>query len=124
MSKQVMTLSECVEAMRAAGIPCSMRSVSDSLADGVYPFGRIKSVGKTGYRSFEIFRSDFERWLAGEGRTNIPRETARPVVRTDRRRIAEENWREANRRLLQCQSEAYLALVELLEANGLFCGSA
>lgn len=124
MSRPVMTLGECVEAMRDAGIRCSARSVGDGLSDGSYPFGRIKSVGKTGYRSFEIFRSDFERWLAGEGRTNIPRETARPVVRTDRRRIAEENWREANRRLLQCQSEAYLALVELLEANGIFCGGA
>lgn len=121
MSSPVMTLSECVEAMREAGIPCSARSVSDSLADGAYPFGRIKSVGKTGYRSFEIFRSDFERWLSGEDHSA---RTTPASVRTDRRRIAEENWREANRRLLQCQSEAYLALVELLEANGLFNGGA
>lgn len=121
MSRPVMTLNECVEAMREAGIRCSARSVSDGLADGSYPFGRIKSVGKTGYRSFEIFASDFERWLSGEDHSV---RASQPAVRTDRRRIAEENWREANRRLLQCQSEAYLALVELLEANGIFCGGA
>lgn len=63
MSRPIITLHECVTAMRSVGIPCSMRTVGDGIEEGVYPFGRIKSVGKTGYRSFEIWRVDFERWL-------------------------------------------------------------
>lgn len=62
--KPTMTLHECANAMRAAGIACSPRGIADSIQDGIYPFGRIKSIGEGGNRRFEIWRVDFERWLS------------------------------------------------------------
>lgn len=59
-----MTLRECVEAMRDLGIRCSPTLVGDAIERGVYPFGRVKAVGKTGKRAFEIWRVDFEDWIA------------------------------------------------------------
>lgn len=63
MKRPIMTLKECVSEMRDAGIPCSERSIADSIELGIYQFGRVKHVGKTGRRTIEIWRVDFERWL-------------------------------------------------------------
>ncbi len=63
MQKLTMTLMEVYYEMRDAGISCSPTSISAGIACGAYPFGRIKSVGKTGRRNIEIFRVDFEAWL-------------------------------------------------------------
>lgn len=73
MAKSVtMTLRDVYYEMRAAGIRCSVKVISDSIACGAYPFGRIVNVGDTGRRSVQIFRVDFEAWL----KTRIPQETA------------------------------------------------
>lgn len=72
MAKSVtMTLRDVYYEMRAAGIRCSMKVISDGIACGAYPFGRITNVGETGRRSVQIFRVDFEAWLE----TKVPKKT-------------------------------------------------
>ncbi len=62
--KPTMTLQEVACAMRNAGIHCSAAGVAEAIEKGIYPFGRVKKVSdRTGYRSFEIFTVDFQRWL-------------------------------------------------------------
>lgn len=61
--KPVMTLKECAEELRRLGVRTSETAIADALEAGIYPFGRLKSLGKTGRRTFEIWRVDFERWL-------------------------------------------------------------
>lgn len=63
MPTPTMTLKECAVAMRERNIPCTETGIADAIELGIYPFGRIKHVGKTGRRSIEIWRVDFERWL-------------------------------------------------------------
>lgn len=72
MPKQrlTMTLMEVYYAMRNAGIPCHPMKISDGIASGAYPFGRVVCVGETGRRTLEIFRVDFDAWL----QTRIPKE--------------------------------------------------
>lgn len=64
MPTPTMTLKECAAAMRERNVPCTETGIANAIEDGAYPFGRIKHVGKTGRRSIEIWRVDFERWLA------------------------------------------------------------
>ena len=61
-----MTLRDVYLEMREAGIRCSMKVISDGIATGAYPFGRVVNVGETGRRTVEIFRVDFESWLASK----------------------------------------------------------
>lgn len=63
MKSPTMTLNECATEMRNHGIRCSEMDVADAIEHGIYPFGRVKRVGNTGRRTFEIWRVDFERWL-------------------------------------------------------------
>lgn len=71
-----MTLMDVYHAMREAGIPCTPKRISDGIACGAYPFGRVVFTGETGRRTLEIFRVDFEDWLE----TRIPKERAKPVL--------------------------------------------
>lgn len=66
-----MTVTELYYAMREVGIPCSPRSISDGIASGAYPFGRIVCVGEGGRRRIEVFKVDFLAWL----RTRIPNDS-------------------------------------------------
>lgn len=66
MARLTMTLQDVYSAMRDAGIPCSFRSISAGITCGAYPFGRVVAVGETGRKTFEIFRVDFEAWLASK----------------------------------------------------------
>lgn len=59
-----MTIRDVYYAMRDAGIRCSMKVISDGIATGAYPFGRVVNTGETGRRTVQIFRVDFENWLA------------------------------------------------------------
>ena len=69
MSKSItMSLRDVYYEMRKAGIRCSMKVISDGIATGAYPFGRVVNTGETGRRTLEIFRVDFESWL----QTKIP----------------------------------------------------
>lgn len=61
---QTMTLNEVAAAMRAAGFKTTETTIADAIACGRYPFGVCLSKGATGRRRFEIFRVDFEQWLA------------------------------------------------------------
>ena len=61
-----MSLRDVYTEMRSAGIRCSMKVISDGIATGAYPFGRVVNVGETGRRTLEIFRVDFESWLASK----------------------------------------------------------
>lgn len=63
MAKLTMTLREVLLAMRAAGIPVTEKIISDGIASGAYPFGRVVSTGETGRRTLHIFRVDFDAWL-------------------------------------------------------------
>lgn len=63
MEKLTMTINDVLKEMRKAGIPCSERSVSNGIAMGAYPFGRVSNIGPTGRRTLEIFRVDFYAWL-------------------------------------------------------------
>ena len=64
MAKSItMTLREVYYEMRDAGIRCSMKVISDGIATGAYPFGRVVNTGETGRRTVQIFRVDFESWL-------------------------------------------------------------
>lgn len=58
-----MTLRDVYYEMREAGIRCSMKVISDGIATGAYPFGRVVNEGETGRRTLQIFRVDFEAWL-------------------------------------------------------------
>ena len=71
-----MTLMDVYHAMREAGIPCSPKRISDGIACGAYPFGRVVVTGETGRRTLEIFRVDFNNWLD----TRIPKEKTKPAL--------------------------------------------
>lgn len=71
-----MTLMEVYQAMREAGIPNTPKRISDGIACGAYPFGRVVVTGETGRRTLEIFRVDFYAWLE----TKIPQEKAATVL--------------------------------------------
>lgn len=63
MSRPIMTLAECTEEMRAKGFRTSPARIRNGLESGLYPFGRIISVGATGRKATEIYRVKFEAWL-------------------------------------------------------------
>ena len=65
-----MTVREVYYAMREAGIRCNPTMISAGIASGAYPFGRVVNTGETGRRTLEIYRVDFEDWLASK----MPRE--------------------------------------------------
>lgn len=67
-----MTLAQVCDELRKRGIPCSNKTVGDNIANGVYPFGRLSSVGPGGGRRFEIWRKEFNRWLAEQCRADDP----------------------------------------------------
>lgn len=58
------TVASLAAAMRAAGFKTTETTIADAIACGRYPFGVCLSKGATGRRRFEIFRVDFEQWLA------------------------------------------------------------
>lgn len=60
--KPRMTLAEVLGEMRERGMPIGQGALSDGIENGVFPFGRVMSTGKTGRRQFLILRKDFEAW--------------------------------------------------------------
>lgn len=69
--KPRMTVNDVLTEMRKRGMPIGQGTLSDGIADGTFPFGKVISTGKAGRRNFLILRADFERWaktyLEGEG---------------------------------------------------------
>lgn len=76
MQKLTMTLMEVYEAMRSAGIRCSPKMISAGIASGAYPFGRVVSIGDSGRRRIEIYRTDFTAWLQSKTPTEQMEESA------------------------------------------------
>ena len=77
MPKLTMTVREVYYAMREAGIRSSPERISAGIASGAYPFGKVINTGETGRRTLEIYRVDFEAWLA----TKIPQQGPKPSGR-------------------------------------------
>lgn len=85
MQKPTMTLSEVVNDLRSVGMKIKENTLSDGIASGVYSFGKILHTGKTGRRSIQILRVDYERWktevLFGNGADpSIPAPAPTPQV--------------------------------------------
>lgn len=79
MTKVTMTVREVLIEMRKVGISCSERSVSNGIAMGAYPFGRVSNVGPTGRRTLEIFRVDFFAWLESKSQPTSVNTCAPPL---------------------------------------------
>lgn len=58
-----MTVAEVAGEMREAGFHVSNKAIVDRIASGLYPFGRIIGVGRSGRRTVHVLRVDFQRWL-------------------------------------------------------------
>lgn len=63
MNCLTMTLKECNQALREIGVNISQKALSDGIAQGVFPFGHVVSVGASGRRTITIFKKDFHDWV-------------------------------------------------------------
>jgi len=86
MAKQklTMTILDVYHAMREAGISTSPTRISAGIASGAYPFGKVVATGKTGRRTVEIYRVDFEAWLVTKtpGAAAMPASNVIPFARS------------------------------------------
>lgn len=57
-----MTLEDVAQEMRRMGCPIGKIALADGMISGVFPFGKVLSIGPTGRRSFLILRADFNTW--------------------------------------------------------------
>ena len=60
--KPRMSVNDVLAEMRQRGMPIGQGTLSDGIADGTFPFGKVISTGKAGRRTFLILRRDFEKW--------------------------------------------------------------
>lgn len=67
-SNLTMTIQDVAKLFREFGIPIELRRLSDDIASGIYPFGRVVKTSPNGRRTFEIWRVDVEAFL----RSKIP----------------------------------------------------
>ena len=58
-----MTVSEVVDACRAAGMQMSYHRIQDMAACGAAPFMRLLRTGRTGRKTYVIYRVEFQKWL-------------------------------------------------------------
>lgn len=58
------TVTEVVQAMRAAGIRVDSHRLNGMYDDGRAPFMSLDKVGPTGRRTYRIYRAEFQAWLA------------------------------------------------------------
>lgn len=59
-----MNLEDVARDMRSRGMKIRKSTISDCIASGVFPFGKVLSTGATGRRHILIFRSDYEAWAS------------------------------------------------------------
>lgn len=64
MENPRMTIHEVMVDMRSRGLPMSLKTISECLKSGVFPFGHILNTGPTGRTTFLILRKDYEAWAA------------------------------------------------------------
>ena len=62
--KPRMTVNDVLQEMRQRGMSIGQGTLSDGIADGTFPFGKVMGIGKAGRRNFLILRADFEKWAA------------------------------------------------------------
>lgn len=62
-SNLTMTIQDVAKLFRDYGIPIELRRLSDGIASGDYPFGRVVRTSPNGRRTFEIWRVDVEAFL-------------------------------------------------------------
>ena len=62
-SNLTMTIQDVAKLFREYGIPIELRRLSDDIASGAYPFGRVVKTSPNGRRTFEIWRVDVEAFL-------------------------------------------------------------
>lgn len=60
--KPRMSVNDVLAEMRQRGMPIGQGTLSDGIADGTFPFGKVMGIGKAGRRNFLILRADFEKW--------------------------------------------------------------
>ena len=65
MKKERMTIREVCQDLRSIGMGMSQKAVSNCIADGTFPFGRVLSV-TNGRRHILILRQDYEKWKANK----------------------------------------------------------
>lgn len=64
MENPRMTIHEVMVDMRSRGLPMGLKTISECLKSGVFPFGHILNTGPTGRTTFLILRKDYEAWAA------------------------------------------------------------
>lgn len=62
MATPRMTLNDVMVDMRKRGLTMTVKSISDCLKSGVFPFGHVINTGSTGRTTFLILRKDYEAW--------------------------------------------------------------
>lgn len=62
MAKARMTLLDVCKDLRRRGMAVTQKTVSDCIESGVFPFGRVLSVGTGGRRTFLILGKEYEAW--------------------------------------------------------------
>jgi hypothetical protein len=62
-TRLTMTIQDVCTLFRKSGIPMEATRLSDDIAGGVYPFGRLVKTSPNGRRTFEIFRCDVEAFI-------------------------------------------------------------
>lgn len=101
MQKPVMTLADVVEDLRSVGMKINAMTLSDGIASGLYPFGKVLHVGETGRRHIQIFRTDYERWKAEVllGTSSLP-ENASPITRANLELISTHTYTQEDSEIL------------------------
>ena len=64
---KLMTISavDAVKILRQRGMHITVKRLIDGFESGLYPFGRVIAVGKTGRRTVEIFQRELDEWIEG-----------------------------------------------------------
>lgn len=57
-----MTLNEVLADLRSRGFSIGVKTLSDGIQQGAFPFGRVVSVSEHGIRNILILRKDYESW--------------------------------------------------------------
>lgn len=62
MAKPRMTINDVCRDMRSRGMGLTHKTVTDGIASGLFPFGRLLTTNPSGRRTFLILRKDYEAW--------------------------------------------------------------
>lgn len=98
-----MTINEVCQDLRTIGIGMSQKAVSNCIADGTFPFGKVLSV-TNGRRNILILRQDYEKWKENMtlGGTNHPTTAnePKPISCTDWDLISSHTYTQENKDIM------------------------